>query len=222
MGPTCIWRILLTGGQHGGKTTLLGNLASMLEARGFVVFRVGEAATEVIQMLGGVVHEVVGSESGRHAFQVSLTCNQLTREGGAERLAAFAADGLRKDVVVLFDRGVLDGAAFVPNESAWEAVLRELPRTVDAATGRAWGLAPFDCILHLRSSAGHGQYDACSPTTATKRLQTRAEAAYADARLGGVYDGLPGYTQIPYRDDFAAKEVHVGQAVCAVLGCDCE
>ena len=51
MGPT-VHRICLTGGPCGGKSTLMTHVTDRLEASGFNVYRVPEAATMMI--MGGI------------------------------------------------------------------------------------------------------------------------------------------------------------------------
>ena len=64
-----IWRLVLTGGPCGGKTTSQARLSTFFENLGWKVFRVPEAATV---LLGGGVNFAELTPESAERFQVRM------------------------------------------------------------------------------------------------------------------------------------------------------
>ena len=64
-----VWKIVLTGGPCGGKTTAMARLSAFFENLGWKVYRVPETAN--ILLSGGVKFETM-SEDAREKFQENL------------------------------------------------------------------------------------------------------------------------------------------------------
>ena len=111
-------RIVLTGGPCGGKTTALSTLRDHLSRRGFHVILVPEAATHAFEAIGGYDPEWAGTKS--HAEVQAAICKfQIAQE---QLFRSLALQQRRKPVVMLCDRGTMDGAVFC-NDEEWEQVL---------------------------------------------------------------------------------------------------
>ena len=108
-----IVRICLTGGPCAGKTTVIAELKQTLTQLGMNVFVVPEAAT--ILRTGGafIVSGSFSKEQGLE-FQKCLIRLQIALEEtfiDIAKLQATLSKG--KESVILIDRGVLDGKAYV-------------------------------------------------------------------------------------------------------------
>jgi predicted ATPase len=111
-----VYKFVLTGGPCSGKTTALERLQVFLRERGFRVLVAPEVATMGLTN-GACVDDFARSESA-FAFQQFVINSQLTLE---DSLVTYAKT-LLVDTVVLCDRGVMDGSAYVDGES-WQKVL---------------------------------------------------------------------------------------------------
>jgi predicted ATPase len=112
-----VHRILLTGGPCAGKTTSLAKLQTVLGDRGFSVYCVPEAAT--LMMKGGAVLDTSKrSWDFQVQMQTSLLKTQIHLEDIFTEIANNESKELGKPAVVLCDRGVLDGSAYV-SEEVW-------------------------------------------------------------------------------------------------------
>lgn len=101
-----ITKIVLTGGPGSGKTTMIEALKSNLKEKGYKVIVVNETARELAEegiALGGSYDYVL------HLQELVLK-RQLHKERDIED---FAKNSCLKDVVILYDRGVLDNKAYL-------------------------------------------------------------------------------------------------------------
>ncbi len=229
-----ILRILLTGGPHSGKTTVTRQLREMLEARGVPVVCIAEAATSVIQSMGSKNAALVCQRSrlGLELFQAAVLRTQHANEIVCESLALTIERETRRlrphfaPIVVLFDRGVSDGQAFVADESMWDSVLKRCECKIDKVGGsmRVYGRPSYDLILHLQSQAcldtndcdsnnAREEYSRVSPETNTERLHTSAEARKQDDALFSIYSDHRDFMWVPALESFEEKSELVMQFV---------
>src|SRR5262245_18143460 len=117
MKPAPIHRIVLTGGPCAGKSTAIARVQAHLEAHGVKVYRVPEAAT---LLLGGGILVKDAPLSHMVSFQRGIVRVQIAVEDAFD---AFARTAGHK-AVLLCDRGVVDGGAYLPRE-AWKQLLAE-------------------------------------------------------------------------------------------------
>ena len=117
-------QIVLTGGPIGGKATLASRLRSALSQRGWDVV----IAPSVVAIIGNAGVALPSSTDGAHLleFEAAVLELQHALEASLKRAAAAAGDR----TVVIYDRGILDPAAFVPREQwgALAAMTRLVPR----------------------------------------------------------------------------------------------
>lgn len=154
-----ITRVMLTGGPHGGKSAAIVQLRELLLQRygaaNLAVICVCESATEVVAMAGmtgGGSLESVGGSS----FQTAIMRVQLGAEAAAEGLAVdILSEGRAKHVLILFDRGVLDGLAFVEDKEDWYQARTRTGLSLSQRTFRDKRFPPYSLIIHLTSLACH-------------------------------------------------------------------
>lgn len=199
-----VYKIVLTGGPCGGKTTAMAHITDRLRSLGFNVFVVPETATMMI--LGGI--SLLGeSASAVMQTQTSVLETQLYMEKMFLKQAKLTG----KPSVILCDRGAMDGSAFIPPDM-WQAMLDE----------NGWSLVGlrdkhYDAIVHLVTAAiGAVEYYTLENNAA--RSETPEQAAVIDRRIQEAWVGHPHLRVIDNSTDFAAKIKRVTAAICNVVG----
>lgn len=171
-----IYRICLTGGPCAGKTTALTYLQHVLSQKGFRVFCVPEAAT--LLMKGGAMINV-GTFAFNQAvkFQTTLMRTQMALEDLFGEMARNEA----KPAVILCDRGLMDGSAYV-SEELWSAVLDEVGLSTMQLRDKR-----YDGVIHMVTAADG------APSFYNKgneaRYENLKEAIDVDKRLRYAYLG---------------------------------
>ena len=114
--PKKIYKIVLTGGPCGGKTTGQARLCTFFESLGWKVLRVPETATV---LLGGGIKFAELTEKQGVEFQEDLLKTMMQ----IESVFFSVAEKLNRDVLVICDRGTMDASVFIEREQ-WEAILQ--------------------------------------------------------------------------------------------------
>eukprot|EP00961_Rhodomonas_salina_P030757 413752-Rhodomonas_salina.1 len=236
-----ILRVLFTGGPNGGKTSALERVRVALAAHNtgdVYVYCAPEAATAVLQCMGPGVRELVAGDGAGSVFQASILGVQYAAEQGAELFALAMkeqlAGGDYKEgtawVVLLFDRGLGDGLAFIGGKQEWAAAEASSGIKLDRETFRVFEYGKptkhptFDLVLHMQSRAAaqdesvRTAYERVSVATETERLHNAAASAEADAQLAKVYGLHPGYHLVSARTDFDGKCTEAVQLIQGKMG----
>ena len=109
-------KVALTGIPSSGKTTVINGILERFTEQGYRVLIVPETATEFIK--SGIT-PVGENKIDPLIFQELVLRKQLSKE----ELYEYAANCLGSDkVIILFDRGTLDGYAYVPEEEMNEVM----------------------------------------------------------------------------------------------------
>lgn len=121
-------RVVFSGGPCAGKTTAIVLLSDRLEAMGFRVLRVPEAATIMIN--SGI--SFARNPDDPCQSQVSLMQLQMVLEDAMVNNATngAAVQGDRQSVVII-DRGCMDGKAYCGSEEEWQEVVRRATHDYD-------------------------------------------------------------------------------------------
>lgn len=202
MTGKAVYRILLTGGPHGGKSTMLGIVQKHLQASNVQPVVVSEAATQVIDMVDE------NSVPDWLTFQQAIAKIQVAHERVAENIVEHL--GTASTTVMVFDRGILDGKVFTPT-GHWETVLGDIQ--VDPLTLRPVGLPAYDVVIHLETCA-IDQEKYCS----RHRLHDAEAAVRADKKLFQLYGSHAKFLFVPYSDNFDIKIETVCTRINHVLG----
>jgi predicted ATPase len=204
MSAPAIHRIVLTGGPCAGKSTALVRLHRHLEGHNVKVYLVPEAAT---LLLGGGI--VVKDAPLAHmvSFQRSIIRIQMALEEAFTSFARVAA----RAAVLLCDRGVLDGGAYLPPQ-AWQELLTS--EGIDEALLRE---SRYDAVVHLVTAA-HGVEDCYGTHTNAVRYEDAAGAREVCDRLRRTWLGHPRLCVIDTHPDFEVKMHRVLCAVSDVVG----
>ena len=142
-----IIKIVLTGGPAAGKTTLISRiLKEFKQEDGWRVITIPETATELISGFG---IKPFGNCMSMLKFQDFVIADQIHKE----KLALWAAEVVpEKDVLVIYDRALMDDKAYISDE--------EFAATLAGFDGRTEEtvLAGYDAVLHLVTCAKGAEF----------------------------------------------------------------
>ena len=134
-------KFVLTGGPCSGKTTSMERIQVFLRERGFRVFVAPEAATMLF--LNGASFDDLDKPACRTMFQQFVINLQMTLE---DRLVNYAR-ATDQNAVVLCDRGLMDGSAYI-DKDGWNSVLASVGLETIAARDTR-----YDAVFHLVTCA---------------------------------------------------------------------
>eukprot|EP01114_Cavostelium_apophysatum_P022054 TRINITY_DN7854_c0_g1_i1.p2 TRINITY_DN7854_c0_g1~~TRINITY_DN7854_c0_g1_i1.p2 ORF type:complete len:499 (-),score=97.37 TRINITY_DN7854_c0_g1_i1:1555-3051(-) len=206
-GRAPIYRIVLTGGPCGGKSTALSLISDRLRNLGFRVFVVPEAATVVITG-GGIWKDMSSMSSDQQlAFEGSLMKTKMALEDAFYSLA----EATNEPSVIICDRGTMDTAAYLP-QASWEVLLHEFSWNMMNLRDRR-----YDAVIHLVSAAiGAEKYYTTENNAA--RSETVEQARSLDFKILNAWVGHPSIRIIDNSTDFQNKIKRVITQVCQVVG----
>ena len=181
-----IYKFVMTGGPCAGKTTGLERLAVFLRERGFRVFLVPEAATMLF--LNGAFPDDLAKVECQEAFQQFVIATQMSLEDSIRNYAR----SLKQKAVILCDRGIMDGSAYVDTDT-WEKVLRSNGMdSVAAREGR------YDAVFHLVTAAD-GAESFYSLSNNNARHESVEEARSMDQKTQRAWMGHPHHIIVDNR-----------------------
>lgn len=199
-----IWIVAITGGPCSGKTTGLAKLVQMLKDKGYKVLVSPESATKLIE---GGVHPW---EVPTAIFQKQILLDTLMQE---ERFmeAAIAYRNLGHKVVMLCDRGAMDGQAYV-GEGEFEGLCKALGFSLhDICNLR------YHAVMHLRTAAlGAEEFYTLENNAARK--ETPEDARALDQKTLEAWQRHHHPRVIDNSTGFEEKIQRLLAEVCAVLG----
>jgi predicted ATPase len=173
------YRIVLTGGPGGGKTTAADLFRREIGERVVVV---PEAAT---LLFGGGFPRVAEEHARRSAQEAIYHVQRNLEDVQAARFP---------DRVLLCDRGTIDGAAYWPGE----------PASFFAAVGSSLEaeLRRYDAVIFFQSAAvGGSDIENGNPV----RTESVAEAAALDGLMRTLWAGHPRFHFVPHQASFFKK-----------------
>lgn len=199
-----VYRVVLTGGPCGGKTTAMSTLTERFQALGWRVFRVPEAATMLLS--GG--HSFANlNKLQQYQFQAALLKLMLSLE---EAFLALARSTHEK-CILLCDRGTMDCRSYMP-EDEWEQLALEVGSSTLALRDER-----YDCVVHMVTAA-----NGAAAFYTTEGHAARSEpAAYAmelDTKIKNNWVGHPYFHIIDNSTDFNGKIRRVMSTICQFVG----
>jgi len=198
-----VWRLVLTGGPCGGKTTAQITLATFFESLGWRVFRVPETATI---LLGGGVSFSLLDDQQRLQFQENLLKTMVQLEDTYFSLATTQ----NRNCLVICDRGAMDCAAYLP-KADWDLILEKNSlHEVDIRDNR------YDQVVHLVTAA-RGAEEHYTRSNNKSRTEDVALAIKNDILVGEAWVGHPYYELIDNSTDFETKMRRLCRAVTSRL-----
>ena len=199
-----ILNIVITGGPCGGKTTALDSLAKLLRSMGYVVYICPETATELIN--SGI------KPYGEHRldpidFQEIATETQNDKEKTRRKAARRCP---HDKVAILYDRGLLDGRAYVSKEE-YQMILDKLGLKESEI------LASYDLVIHMVTAA-IGKVSAYTTSNNKARTETVEEAKEKDNAVMESYSNHPNFFIVNNDCDFDEKIERVCNIIRAFIG----
>lgn len=173
------FRVVLTGGPGGGKTTAADLFRREIGERVIVV---PEAAT---LLFSGGFPRVAHSDAQR-----STQCAIYQVQRGLEDIQA----ARYPDRILLCDRGTVDGGAY------WPGGADDFYETLGST--HADELARYDAVLFFETAA-HGDHGFESENR--YRTESQQEAIEIDGRLRALWSPHPHFTVIPHTASFFRK-----------------
>ena len=183
-----IWMFAITGGPCSGKTSGLAKLVQVLKDRGYKVLICAESATKLIS--GGICPKEIDSNT----FQRQILLDTLMQE---ERMmeAAIAFRDLGHKVVILCDRGAMDGMAYV-GEEQFEQLCAGLSLSFHDICNQR-----YHAVMHLRTTAlgAESSYTLennparSEPLDAARLLDQRTLEAWQRHHHPRVIDNAPSF-----------------------------
>jgi thymidylate kinase/CYTH domain-containing protein len=203
-GANPCFKIVLTGGPCGGKSTAATAISGRLQDLGWRVFRVPEAAT--LYFGGGISFPRLTPEQqylcNLHILKIMLRLEDCFHE---------MAKATGERCVVLCDRGAMDVKAYM-DEAVWQAMVDEQGlNTVSLRDSR------YDCVVHLVTAADGAERFYTTQNNAT-RTESPEHARVLDARIKENWIGHSRFHVIDNSSDFQTKMDRAVTAICEFVG----
>ncbi|XP_066995754.1 TRPL translocation defect protein 14 [Anabrus simplex] len=201
-----VYKIVLTGGPCGGKTTGQSRLCTFFENMGWKVFRVPETATVLLS--GGIKFSDLSAEEA-FKFQENLLKTMLQIENTFFALG----ESCSRDCLIICDRGAMDASAFISREK-WEKMM----------TANGWNNVElrdnrYNQIVHMVSAA-NGAEDFYSTEDHVCRSEGVETARELDYKAAAAWVGHPYFDVIDNSTDFETKICRMIDSICQKLGID--
>lgn len=202
MGVTTI---VLTGGPCAGKSTGLSRIEQELSAKGYKVFVVAETATELIN--GGIAPMTLDI----YNFQKSVFRVQKSKEACFKIFAEEYAKREKVNVVIIFDRGLVDACAFMGFEE-YNRMLAEFNYSFSEVRDS------YDGVFHLVTAA-NGAESFYTLSNNTARSESIEQAILVDNETIKAWTGHPHFRVIDNKcNSFDEKLNHLMTEIYSLLG----
>lgn len=188
-----IKRIVLTGGPCAGKSTALSKLENYLLEKGYAVLVVAESATELIK--GGI--RPFGDQALYGIdFQGIILDYQLAKEKSYDQ-AAHLLEASGRDVVILYDRGVLDNKAYL-DYPEWKRLLASRNLKEEEIKNH------YDAVIHMVTAAclENGIY---TLENNAARTENKEDAILLDQKTLQAWSGHTNLKIVENEGDFSEK-----------------
>lgn len=201
-----VYKIVLTGGPCGGKTTGQSRLCTFFENLGWKVFRVPETATVLLS--GGVKFSDLTAEEA-YKFQENLIRTMIQIENTYFELG----NSSTRNCLIICDRGVMDASAYISKEKWQKMMDANKWNPVELRDNR------YHQILHLVSAANGAEefYTTEDHATRSENVDLARELDYKSA---AAWVGHPYFDVIDNSTDFETKMNRMIEAVTQKLGID--
>jgi predicted ATPase len=205
-----IYKIVITGGPCGGKSTSLTKIQEEMAKKGFRVFSVPEIPTLVVQAGGFILMSKFSIEE-RIKFQSLLIRFQIYAEDYFTQLALMS----KSPSIIICDRGTCDPAAYVSKEE-FQAIMDEEGWTWTTLRDKR-----YDGVLHLVTAAIGAEefYTRSNNTARSEGLET---ARALDKKTLDAWTGHPHIVVCPNikGETFDKKLTHAIRGVYKIVGID--
>ena len=160
-------KIAITGGPCAGKTTAMQKIVQEFTEKGYRVFVISEAATELIN---GGIKPFGGDAIDMIDFQRCIIDTQLFKEKMYEKIAS----NIEQDTIILCDRGVFDNKAYISNDEFVTLLKERNLNEMEVSDS-------YDMVIHLVTAA-NGAVEHYTTENNSARTETPEEAIVKDKR----------------------------------------
>lgn len=199
--PPVFIHVVFTGGPGGGKSTAVAAIPGEIEARGYGVLTVPEAATILIEGGFPIREALAAAEKGDMrllwAFQKAITRTQHEQRRIAEDLAVAMHEATGKRFVIIHDRGIADNGAYVGTEK-FNQLLYECEIDLFQARDR------YDVVIHLVTAAD-GAEEFYTLDNNAARTETPELARELDKKTRAAWHGHEHFKVIDNSTSFERK-----------------
>jgi len=201
-----VYKLVLTGGPCGGKTTGQTRLCTFFENLGWKVYRVPETASVLLS--GGIkFNDLTPDES--YNFQVNLLKTMIQIENTYFELAK----SCKRNCLIICDRGVMDASAYIDTDK-WERMKNANGwNEIEMRDNR------YNQIVHMVSAA-NGAEEFYSTEDHSCRSEGVDLARELDYKSAAAWIGHPYFDVIDNSTDFDAKVNRMIECVCQKLSID--
>eukprot|EP00931_Biecheleriopsis_adriatica_P005502 TRINITY_DN107012_c0_g1_i1.p1 TRINITY_DN107012_c0_g1~~TRINITY_DN107012_c0_g1_i1.p1 ORF type:complete len:360 (-),score=62.08 TRINITY_DN107012_c0_g1_i1:164-1192(-) len=200
-------RVVLTGGPCGGKSSCLEHIRQEATNAGFDVIMCPEVAT-VIFNSGYKLPPSDDPNFAESCFGFQLTVAKLQLQ--LERNLIYLASLSGTPTIIIFDRGLVDGKAYLTdeagniNEEQWRSLVSELTDSKLQPVDEQYCIDRYDVVVHLVTTAEEGLVGADGAPLyrhgwltddsghRVYRRETPAQARELDQRTRQVWEKHPG------------------------------
>lgn len=204
-----IFKIVITGGPCGGKTTAITKISDQLREKGYTVFMVPEASSLIFGG-GGDLNLGNYSDKNKVKFQYYLLMLQMYLE---DLFVGIAATGSNEKIVLVCDRGTMDGSAYL-SKNLWNTLLHDYDLVLEKVRDQR-----YDLVIHLTTAAdGAEKYYTLANNQA--RSETIEFARIIDKNLQEAWIDHPNFVQINnlHFSSFQEKIDAVSKTIFKFLG----
>ncbi|XP_018562713.1 TRPL translocation defect protein 14 isoform X2 [Anoplophora glabripennis] len=201
-----LYKLVLTGGPCGGKTTGQSRLCTFFENLGWKVFRVPETASVLLS--GGIKFSDL-NEDEAVKFQENLLKTMIQIEDTFFELGRTC----RRNCLIICDRGAMDASAFIAKEK-WESIMKDNSwNNVELRDNR------YNQIIHMVSAA-KGAEEYYSTEDHNCRSESVDLALELDSKAAAAWVGHPYFDVIDNSTAFEGKIRRMIVSVCHKIGID--
>lgn len=201
-----VYKLVLTGGPCGGKTTGQARISTFFENLGWKVFRVPETATVLLS--GGIKFSDLTADEA-FKFQENLLRTMIQIENTYFELGKSSV----KNCLIICDRGAMDASAYICKDK-WERLMAANNwNAIELRDNR------YNQIIHMVSAA-NGAEDFYSVEEHACRSEDVALAQELDYKSAAAWVGHPYFDVIDNSTDFETKMNRMIECVCQKLGID--
>ena len=196
-------KIAITGGPCAGKTTAMQKIVQEFTEKGYKLFVISEAATELIN---GGIRPFGDGAVDMYEFQRCVIDTMLSKEKIFERIA----NGMNQDTIILCDRGIFDNKAYVSDEE-FKRLLKERNLNEMEVSDS------YDMVIHLVTTA-NGAVEHYTTENNSARTETPEEAIEKDKKTLEAWTGHKRIEIVGNEGSFDDKLHNVIRTIYEFLG----
>ena len=199
-----VYKLVLTGGPCGGKTTGQSRLCTFFENLGWKVYRIPETANTILS--GGVKFSILNEEA-TFKFQENLLLTMLQ----LEKTFFDLSESCDQNCLVICDRGAMDPSVYIEPEK-WAQILSKNKLDENELRDER-----YNQIVHLVSAAD-GAPQFYSIEDHDSRSEDLEKAVELERKASQAWVGHPYIDVIDNSTDFETKMSRLVNVVCERVG----